>query len=143
MVCVLPIPVNTRLNVKARLDELFLISRRSFRQLFFKDDPNFLQVLRANHFRYRQTVFCIQQKKKWRKFCTVYIFRFRPLGQDIGDFRGNPAKFEFGAKILKSDFYSLDGLKQPKTVRKVYSRPRTHHRTSLSVIDRRIRKIAH
>ena len=34
------------------------------------------------------------------------FFRFRPLGRDISDFSENPAKFEFGAKISESDFYS-------------------------------------
>ena len=39
--------------------------------------PNFLQALRAHHFRYRHAVFSNQRKKEQRKKCTGPIFEFR------------------------------------------------------------------
>ena len=74
---------------------------------------------------------------------TSQFFRFRPVGRDIGEFRQKPVKFEFGAKILKPDFDSLDGSKQSKSGREVHSRLKTHHRMSLGLIDLRISEICH
>ena len=113
---------------------------RSFLKL---DCPNFCDTLWALYFRYQQTPVCNKEKIDAKYFSTERIFWFRSQGWNIGDFRENPEKFEFGAKITKSDFYSLDGCKYPKDGREVHSRPKTHHRTSFGVIDRRIRKIPH
>ena len=46
-------------------------------QVLFQVNQNFVQRLRVNHFRYRQTIFPTLQKKKCSRKWTSHFFRFR------------------------------------------------------------------
>ena len=70
------------------------------------------------YFRYKQTPFCNEEKIDVNFFHGA-DFLISNLGRDIGDFCGNPAKFEFGAKISKSDFFSLMAQKSLKMAGKL------------------------